>query len=161
MRDGQHQLRNLFKTEFAHTYGTQYEDNKTSGQFFLSKVTDQNSDKQVVATIRSGDSAHFNYPILLYCLLYSGALLQRNKSETREQINALKKQRKLIAMSSDCKLSQQDFNTRITELTAIYQQMGWSCTELTQAANNSVNIQLAVEGMSKHIHMSELLMCFY
>ncbi|KAI0230064.1 hypothetical protein LSAT2_019541 [Lamellibrachia satsuma] len=143
-------LQNMFKGEFANKYGMPYADDTASGQFFLSNVPPRSMcrDAKVKSAIQNGDSTVFDCTTLFYCLVYSGALLlppMRKKNarvppfNSSELIDQLREQRNLLAHSSSAEVSQLVFNTRVNDLNTIYQQLGWSCTDLQQAANGPMN----------------------
>ncbi|KAI0238565.1 hypothetical protein LSAT2_010712 [Lamellibrachia satsuma] len=144
-------LRNLFKTEFAKTYGMPYGDDSVSGRFFLNNVIPKNKsrDAEINSAIKNGDSATFDSTTLFYCILYSRALpllpLMRKKNarvpplNTSELIDQLRDYRNQLAHSPNAEVDQQAFNARVADLTAIYQQLGWPSTDLLQAANDPMN----------------------
>ena len=141
-------LRKLFKAEFAKKYGMPYGDDTASGMFFLGNVIHKNKSKDanVNSAIQNGDSASFDCTTLFYCILYSGALLLPMRRHNRvpplnpsELIDQLREQRNLLAHSPRAEVDEPDFNTRVADLTTIYQQLGWSCTDLLQAANGPIN----------------------
>ena len=138
-------LRSLFISEFARKYGRPYGNDAASGAFFLGNILPQNRcrDATVRNNIGHGDTAAFDCTTLFYCILYSGALLQppmRSGSarvpplNSSELIDQLREHRNKLAHSTSATISQADFNTRVSELQAIYRQLRWSCTDLQQAA---------------------------
>ena len=148
-----HKLRNLFKTEFVKKYGMPYGDDTVSGMFFLNNVIPKNKsrDAKINTAIQNGDSASFDSTTLFYCILYSRALLlppmrpMRPKNvrvlplNTSELIDQLREHRNLLAHSPNAEVDQQAFNARVADLTAIYQQLGWPCTDLQHAAIDPMN----------------------
>ena len=144
--DVQSKLRDEFKRAFTLTYGMSYD--AADGQFFLCCVKNKCKDAYVNNVIRNGDSTKFDSTTLFYCLLHSGALLlpkKRNNSSRvpplnkSELIDQLREHRNKLAHSCNAEVDQQDFNTRVNDLNTIYQQLGWSCTDLQQAANGPIN----------------------
>ena len=138
-------LRSYFVSEFARKYGSQYGNDPASGTFFLSNVLPRNKcrDAEVKRKVQNGDSTAFDCTTLFYCILYSGALLQppmRQKSmripplNSSELIDLLREHRNMLAHATSAEIDQVDFNTRVNDLQAIYRQLGWSCTDLLQAA---------------------------
>ena len=146
-----HKLRNLFKTEFVKKYGKPYGDDTVSGVFFFNSVIPKNKkklDAHVESAIQNGDSGSFDCTTLFYCILYSRALLlppMRPKNvrlaplNTSELIDQLREQRNQLAHSPNAEVDQQAFNARVIDLTAIYQQLGWPCTDLQHAATDPLN----------------------
>ena len=125
-----------------------YADDAAAGQFFLYSVKHKCKDAYVNNAIGNGDSAKFDLTTLFYCLLHSGALLvpkRRNNSSRLpplnkgELIDQLREHRNKLAHSCKAEVDQQDFTTRVNDLNTIYQQLGWSCTDLQQAANGPMN----------------------
>ena len=147
LRDVPYNLRNLFKTEFASKYGRQYTDDTASGHFFLTNVNVRKIDRQVKSAIQNGNSADFDCTTLFFCLLYSGTQLlppmsprprlqHLNSSEVTDELRI---QRNLLAHSPSTEVSQHDFRTRVNDIQSLYQQLGWSCTDLQQYANNPLD----------------------
>ena len=139
------QLRSLFINEFARKYGWPYGNDAASGAFFLGNILPQNRcrDATVRNNIQHGDTTLFDCTTLFYCILYSGALLQpplrpRNVRSSplnsSELLDQLREHRNMLAHSPGTEISPADFSTRVNDLQAIYQQLGWSCTDLLQAA---------------------------
>ena len=138
-------LRSLFISEFARKYGRPYGNDAASGAFFLGNILPQNRcrDATVRNNIQHGDTAAFDCTTLFYCILYSGALLQppmrpRNVRaspfNSSELLDQLREHRNMLAHSTSAEINQADFSTRVSDIQTIYQQLGWSCTDLLQAA---------------------------
>ena len=145
-------LRNLFINEFARKYGFPYGDDPASGMFFLSNVLQQNRsrDAAVRDKIQNGDSGQFDCTTLFYCLLHSGALLQptmrpRNSRthpyNSSELLDMLREHRNMFAHSTSAEINQTDFVNRVNVMQMIYQQLGWSCTDLQQAASDPLTTE--------------------
>ena len=145
-------LRNLFKTEFAKTYGKPYGDDTVSGMFFLNKVNKNKNKKKlethVKSAIQNGDSALFDCTTLFYCILSSQALnlpsIRKKNARvpplnTSELIDQLREQRNELVHSPTTEICQTDFITRVTDLTVIYFSLGWPHTDLQNAANSLLN----------------------
>ena len=145
-------LRNLFINEFARKYGYAYGDDPASGTFFLSNVLPQNKsrDAAVRDKIQNGDSKLFDCTTLFYCLLHSAALLQppmRPKNSwtqpynSSELLDMLREHRNMFAHSTSAEINQVDFDDRVNVMQIIYQQLGWSCTDLQQAASDPLTTE--------------------
>ena len=144
-------LRNLFKIEFAKTYGMPYGDDTVSGMFFLNNVIPKNKsrDAEINTAIKNGDSGSFDCSTLFYCICYSRALLllplMRKKNarvpplNKNELIDQLREHRNQLAHSPNAEVDQQAFDARVADLTAIYLQLGWPSTDLLHAANDPMN----------------------
>ena len=145
-------LRKLFITEFASVYGRPYGDDPASGTFFLSNVLHQNRSKDATVRdkIQNGDSGQFDCTTLFYCLLQSGALLQppmrpRNSRthpyNSSELLDMLREHRNMFAHSTSAEINQTDFVNRVNVMKMIYQQLGWSCTDLQHAASDPLTTE--------------------
>ena len=145
-------LRNLFITEFERKYGFPYGDDPAAGTFFLSNVLLQNRSKDagVRDKIQNGDSNKFDCTSLFYCILYSGALLQpamRRKDlrtqpcNSSELLDMLREHRNMFAHSTSAEINQTEFDDRVNRMQMIYQQLGWSCTDLQQAASDPLTTE--------------------
>ena len=179
IRDVPSKLRILLRTEFAKKYGRPYANDPASGQVFLAKVRNKVSQAQ----IQNGNSEDFDCTTLFHCLLYSraGLLPPTRPANTRvgpffssELVDQLREQRNLVAHSSKGDVTTLDFFRRVSELKAIYAQLGWTDTDLVKYAKASIDTaeclrlqkDLSAErtrnqGKSAQIfrNMSELLIC--
>ena len=137
-------LRVLLRTEFANKYGTPYANDPVSGQVFLANTRD----RATKAKIQNGNSEDFDCTTLFHCLLYSRDRLlpPMRPANTRvapffssELVDQLREQRNLVAHSSQGEVTTPDFSTRVSELRAIYAQLGWTDTDLVNYANASID----------------------
>ena len=171
LHDLPHKLRIYFVSEYARKYGSQYGNDTASGTFFLSNVLPRNKckDAKVRSKVQNGDSTAFDCTTLFYCILYSGALLQppmrpRNSRNppfnSSELIDQLREHRNMLAHSTSAEINQVDFNTRVIDLQAIYQQLGWSSIDLLQAATGPLTtaecFRLQQALLSERVHNNAL-----
>ena len=148
------QLRSEFKARFQKLFLFPWDDNRTSGEFFVANMGAPRTPRHIVDVIRHGNSEQFDSTVLLTCLLFSGTsiLVPSPRRGTRtppfldsERIDDIRTFRNEIAHATSASLSRAVFNDKIQSLNTIYVQLSWNPTTMRQWATDPVVSAMTIQ----------------
>lgn len=156
-------LRQLFRSAYKEKYNKVWENDSTSGKFYMTMVPKPNKrEKHMVQIVEQGNTDNFDNSVLFYCLLRSGTDLLlpgvRNK-ESRvspfsqsERVDQLRALRNAVVHATAASITEADFNAMVKEIVVIYTELQWDQTQLKEAASGI----LWAEEYDKLRHQAEM-----
>ena len=137
-KDVLEKLRECFKSEFQAKYNLVWEDNSTSGNFFLMKIPHtKKPDQPITFTVSQGNTEEFNGDALYYCLLDCGTDLL--ESETRTNVEKLRAQSKALDDATSTNLPDKDFRARLQEIQDVYRTLQWDQSQLCEVTQRPLS----------------------
>ena len=134
-------LRELFKSVWDGKYpNTPWDDRPATGQRFLQMERNQNVRKTVNHYMIHGDSSQFDGTCLFSILLYSSQNFFHGKPAVKTIIDGLRKIRNgCFAHLPSASVSDNDYQHLLTDVKAIFAQLGWPITPICDIERKYLN----------------------